>query len=79
MIRHWHITSGKKLSELDESLYAHGTASQVSMQHRDGEGNQTLSVDYYRDGTKFASAGSDCTVRIYDENTRQCVNAMFAG
>jgi COMPASS component SWD3 len=33
--------------------------------------NQLLCVDYKPDGTLFATAGSDCCVRVYDEATRK--------
>lgn len=32
--------------------------------------NQLLSCDYNHDGTQFCAAGSDCIVRVYDEQTR---------
>jgi COMPASS component SWD3 len=40
--------------------------------------NQLLTVDYKPDGTLFATAGSDCCVRVYDEQTRK-IKVEFAG
>ena len=37
-----------------------------------------MTVDYKPDGTLFATAGSDCCVRVYDEQTRK-IKAEFAG
>jgi COMPASS component SWD3 len=33
--------------------------------------NQLFTVDYKPDGTMFATGGSDCIVRVYDEQTRK--------
>lgn len=40
------------------------------------EGNQVFAVDYRSDGTRFATAGKDFKVRIYDESTKQLVSTM---
>lgn len=40
--------------------------------------NQLLTVDYKPDGTMFATGGSDCIVRVYDEQTRK-LRAELAG
>ena len=77
-IRHWHVTSGKKLSEFDERRFMPGTCTPAPS-HYDGEDNQSLAVDFFRDGTKFATAGSDCTVRLYDEQTQQSIMTMYSG
>ncbi|KAI9136646.1 WD40-repeat-containing domain protein [Paraphysoderma sedebokerense] len=41
--------------------------------------NQIFAIDYFRDGTKFVTAGSDCNIRIYDEITRKLSAKLFAG
>jgi WD40 repeat protein len=60
-VRHWHATSGKKLSEITE------------------EDNQVLACDFHSDGSRFVTAGSDYTLRVYDENTQESICSMFAG
>lgn len=76
-VRHWHITSGQKLSEFDESSYLPGTCK--IEKHLESDPNQSLAVSFFRDGSKFVTAGSDCTVRIYDEQTQQPITTMFSG
>ncbi|KAL7749509.1 hypothetical protein RI367_005064 [Sorochytrium milnesiophthora] len=41
--------------------------------------NQVLSVDYRCDGESFATAGADCMVRVYNEETKQVLTAMDTG
>lgn len=41
--------------------------------------NQVFAVDYKLDGTKFATAGKDYTVRIYDEATKTKVADLCSG
>lgn len=41
--------------------------------------NQLLCVDYRYDGAKFATAGKDYKVRIYDEATKTRVSVLSAG
>lgn len=41
--------------------------------------NQIYAVDYKQDGSAFATAGKDKTVRIYDEATKSCMVAMSSG
>ena len=41
--------------------------------------NQLLTVDYNKNGTQFATAGSDCIVRVYDEQTRALVTDLEGG
>ncbi|RKP19129.1 LNS2-domain-containing protein, partial [Rozella allomycis CSF55] len=60
-IRHWHSTSGRKLSEISEG------------------DNQIFTVDFFNDGSQFVSAGSDYTLRVYDENTQSLIVSMYAG
>jgi WD40 repeat protein len=39
--------------------------------HIKEEGNEVYCCDYRRDGTAFATAGSDGTLRVYDDHTNQ--------
>jgi WD40 repeat protein len=41
--------------------------------------NQLLTVDYKPDGTQFATGGSDCIVRVYDEQTRKLKVTLEGG
>lgn len=41
--------------------------------------NQLLTVDYKPDGTAFATGGSDCIVRVYDEQTRKLKVTLEGG
>jgi len=41
--------------------------------------NQLFCVDYKNDGSLFATAGKDRTVRVYDEATKSLVTAMSGG
>ena len=43
------------------------------------EGNQILALDYQADGSRFATAGKDYTVRVYDEATKTCVSKLCGG
>ncbi|KAG2374261.1 hypothetical protein C9374_010831 [Naegleria lovaniensis] len=43
------------------------------------EDNQVYVVDYRKDGSYFATAGKDSTVRLYDEETNVCVTQMRGG
>jgi len=38
--------------------------------------NQIFALDYASDGSRFASAGRDCTVRVYDEATKSCTLSL---
>ena len=38
-----------------------------------------LTVDYKPDGTMFATGGSDCIVRVYDESTRKLKVELAGG
>ena len=40
------------------------------------EGNQVFAIDYRSDGTRFATAGRDFKVRLYDEATKKCVTTL---
>jgi COMPASS component SWD3 len=42
-------------------------------------GNQLYCVDYRKDGTVFATAGKDRTVRVYDEATKAIITEMSSG
>lgn len=41
--------------------------------------NQVLCADYFQDGSKFATAGYDRKVRIYDDKTRQIIQTLHRG
>ena len=41
--------------------------------------NQLLTVDYNPDGTQFCTGGSDCIVRVYDEQTRSLLTELEGG
>ena len=43
------------------------------------EGNQVYAIDYAADGLRFATAGKDYTVRVYDEATKTCVAELCGG
>ena len=43
------------------------------------EGNQILCIDYNKDGSSFATAGKDHTVRVYDEATKSLIAKMEGG
>lgn len=38
--------------------------------------NQVYALDYASDGSRFASAGRDCTVRVYDEATKSVTSNL---
>lgn len=42
-------------------------------------GNQIFCLDYFSDGSQFATAGRDRIVRVYDEVTKQQVQALQGG
>lgn len=41
--------------------------------------NQVYALDYNEEGTKFATAGKDTAVRVYDEATKSCIVTMKGG
>ncbi|KAJ3129416.1 hypothetical protein HK098_001517 [Nowakowskiella sp. JEL0407] len=43
------------------------------------EDNQINSVHYFRDGSLFATTGSDCCIRVYDSNTQKLATNLFTG
>ena len=43
------------------------------------EDNQVYALDYQHDGARFATAGKDYTVRVYDEATKTCVSRLCGG
>jgi WD40 repeat protein len=42
-------------------------------------GNQIFCIDYFNDGSQFATAGRDRIVRIYDEATKRLVQSLQGG
>ena len=45
----------------------------------DDENNQVYALDYNADGSLFATAGKDTSLRIYDEATKTMIVAMKGG
>jgi len=43
------------------------------------KGNQLFCLDYFADGTQFATAGRDRLVRVYDEATKRLVQTLQGG
>jgi WD40 repeat protein len=43
------------------------------------KGNQLFCLDYFSDGSQFATAGRDRTVRVYDEATKRMTQQLQAG
>lgn len=43
------------------------------------KGNQLFCLDYFNDGSQFATAGKDRLVRVYDEATKRMVQALQGG
>jgi len=43
------------------------------------EDNQVHVLDYRHDGSIFATAGKDATVRLYDEETNTCISKLHGG
>ncbi|GBG64759.1 hypothetical protein CBR_g46716 [Chara braunii] len=43
------------------------------------EGNQIYTIEYRTNGQHFATAGRDCTVRVYDETTRKLASKLVDG
>ena len=60
-LKHWHATSGKCLHQRN---------------CEDNPDNQLYTIDYNNDGTLLATAGKDCYVRLYDEQTKSPVLRM---
>lgn len=56
----------------------HVTSGRCLHEIRD-EKNPLLTVDYNPDGTKFATAGRDACIRIYDEATKTQISKMQGG
>jgi len=52
------------------------STSQRCMHTINEEGNQVYAIDYVSDGSRFASGGRDCSVRVYDEATKNCVLSL---
>lgn len=55
MIQHWHLGTGKCLDTVKET----------------GSNPQLYSLDFNADSSKFAVVGSDCALKIYDEETKK--------
>ena len=60
----------------DGTLKHWHVTSQKCMHTITEQGNQVYAVDYTADASHFATAGRDCTVRLYDEATKTCVLSL---
>lgn len=49
--------------------HVHATSKKILHKFKE-EGNQVYALDYNRDGSKFATGGKDCQVRVYDEQKK---------
>lgn len=43
------------------------------------KGNQLFCIDYFNDGSQFATAGRDRIIRVYDEATKRLVQTLSGG
>jgi WD40 repeat protein len=60
----------------DGSIKEWSTRTSQETWHLESASNALLSVSYSRDGTKFATGGRDCHVRVYDNTQKQLVNDL---
>jgi COMPASS component SWD3 len=78
-LQHWHVTSQKCLhlieEEDDEDVLNKDMATTTKRHYR----NQILTMEYNHDGSRFATAGKDYKVRIYDEATKSPISALSRG
>merc|ERR1712196_247517 len=66
VVQHWHVTSGKCLHTIRE-------------EQENGDTNQVFCLDYHPDASKFATAGQDYKVRLYDEATKTQISTLCGG
>ena len=62
------------VSGSDGTLEKRDVRSCEALWHIKEEGNEVYCVDYRKDGTAFATVGSDGTIRVYDDHTNQLIN-----
>ncbi|KAJ3059092.1 hypothetical protein HK102_010163, partial [Quaeritorhiza haematococci] len=60
-------------------VHWHYTSGQKLAEIDEGENEQINCVQYFRDGSRFATAGSDVWVRVYDAATQKVINKMQTG
>ena len=70
-IQHWHLSSQKCLHTIREDCSAPMPGGR-----RRTYRNQIFALEYSPDGEHFATAGKDCAVRLYDENTKSHVSTF---
>ncbi|TPX55545.1 hypothetical protein PhCBS80983_g05250 [Powellomyces hirtus] len=76
-IVHWHTTSAQPISHISESTptstsTSTSTSSSASL-------NQPYCITYNPSGSHFATAGSDCCVRVYDGSAVRLATTMSTG
>jgi COMPASS component SWD3 len=79
VLQHWHVTSQKCLStieEEDDELVLNKDGNTTTKRHYR---NQIFTMEYNHDGTRFATAGKDYKVRLYDEATKSHILSMSRG
>jgi len=78
-LQHWHVTSQKCLhliEEEDDELVLNKDGNTTTKRHYR---NQIFTMEYNHDGTRFATAGKDYKVRLYDEATKSPILSMSRG
>ncbi len=78
-VQHWHVTSGKCIhlieEEDDEMVPTKDGNSSVKRHYK----NQIFTMEFNHDGTRFATAGKDYKVRLYDEATKSIISTLSRG
>lgn len=67
------------VASADGSLSHYHLTTQKKLYTIEEKDNQIYSVEFSGDGEHFATAGRDCKVRVYDENTKTLVSCMSDG
>ena len=78
-LQHWHVTSQKCLhliEEEDDEIVLTKDGNTTTTRHYR---NQIFTMEYNNDGTRFATAGKDYKVRLYDEATKSPISSMSRG
>ncbi len=60
---HWHVTTGIY-------IFFNFFILGKELSRIEEADNQIFGLDYNKDGSQFATAGKDCTIRVYDEETQ---------
>ena len=79
VVQHWHITSGKcihVIEEEDDEMVINKDGNTSTMRHYK---NQIFTMEYNNDGSRFATAGKDYKVRLYDEATKSIISTLSRG